>query len=80
MAAAVAAAHNHVRRRWLRAECPDPLREVDEAMRQVIDLFAAHVSPAGTDSNGTTIVAFRTGQDIDALLPPLRRLIEGAPE
>jgi AcrR family transcriptional regulator len=80
MAAAVVAAHNHVLRRWLRAECPDPLREVDEAMRQIIDLFTAHTSPAGTVGNGTTIVAFRSGQDIDALLPPLRRLIEGAPE
>jgi AcrR family transcriptional regulator len=80
MAAAVVAAHNHVLRRWLRAECPDPLREVDEAMRQVIDLFTTHTSPAGTAGNGTTIVAFRSGQDIDALLPPLRRLIEGGPE
>ena len=25
---------------------------------------------------GTTIVAFRTGQDLDALLPSLRRFIE----
>jgi AcrR family transcriptional regulator len=80
MAAAVVAAHNHVLRRWLRAECPDPLREVDEAMRQVIDLFAAHTVPADGVGGGTTIVAFRSGQDIDALLPPLRRLIEGAPE
>jgi AcrR family transcriptional regulator len=80
MAAAVVAAHNHVLRRWLRAECPDPLREVDEAMRQVIDLFTVPTSPAGTADNGTTIVAFRSGQDIDALLPPLRRLIEGGPE
>src|SRR5579875_790787 len=41
MAAAVVAAHNHVLRRWLRAECADPLGEVDEAMRQVTALFAA---------------------------------------
>ena len=26
-------------------------------------------------SDGTTIVAFRTGQDIDTLLPALRRLM-----
>jgi hypothetical protein len=65
--------------RWLRGESPDPVREVDEAMRQVIDLFAAPASGADASENGTTIVAFRTGQDIDALLPALRRLLEGEP-
>src|ERR1700678_1824853 len=39
MAAAVVAAHNHVLRRWLRGESPDPLAEVDQALGQVIDLF-----------------------------------------
>lgn len=34
----------------------------------------------GADANGTTVVAFRTGQDLDALLPALRCLAEGAPE
>src|SRR5690348_16372242 len=29
MAAAVVAAHNHVLRRWLRGESPDPLREIE---------------------------------------------------
>ncbi len=29
---------------------------------------------------GTTVVAFRTGQDLDALLPSLRRLVEGGPK
>jgi hypothetical protein len=72
MAAAVAAAHNHVLRRWLRGESPDPVREVDESLNLVIGLFAA---PAGNvGGNGTTIVAFRTGQDIDALIPALQRL------
>ena len=40
MAAAVVAAHNHVLRRWLRGESPDPLAEVDQALGQVIELFA----------------------------------------
>ena len=72
MAAAVAAAHNHVLRRWLRGESPDPVREVDEALNLVIGLFAA---PSGrSDANGTTIVAFRTDQDIDTLIPALQRL------
>ncbi|HYZ52813.1 MAG TPA: TetR/AcrR family transcriptional regulator, partial [Streptosporangiaceae bacterium] len=77
MAAAVVAAHNHVLRRWLRGESPDPVAEVDEAMRQVINLFTAPAPPAsreGTAGSGTTIVAFRTSQDIDTLLPALRRL------
>ena len=72
MAASVVAAHNHVLRRWLRGESPDPLAEVDQALGQVIDLFAG---PDGSAADGTTIVAFRTGQDIDTLLPALRRLM-----
>ena len=98
MAASVVAAHNHVLRRWLRGESPDPLAEVDQALGQVIDLFAAPDggvvgavgvvrggSGNGADEvtaeevsagvDGTTIVAFRTGQDIDTLLPALRRLM-----
>jgi AcrR family transcriptional regulator len=72
MAASVVAAHNHVLRRWLRGESPDPVAEVDAAMRQVIDLFAAS---GGSSAAGTTIVAFSGHQDIDTLLPHLRRLI-----
>jgi AcrR family transcriptional regulator len=70
-AAAVVAAHNHVLRRWLRGESPDPVREVDEALRLVTELFGA---PAGEPEGGTTVVAFRTGQDIDSLIPALRRI------
>jgi AcrR family transcriptional regulator len=76
MAAAVVAAHNHALRRWLRAECPDPVAEIDEAMRQVIELFAAPPARAGASGPGTTVVAFRTAQDLDALIPSLRRLLE----
>jgi AcrR family transcriptional regulator len=81
MAAAVVAAHNHVLRRWLRGESPDPVREVDEALGLVIDLFAAPVAvPAETaGGNGTTIVAFRSRQDIDAVIPALRRIAEEQP-
>lgn len=75
MAAAVVAAHNHVLRRWLRGESSDPVAEVDEAMREVLALFPAPGSPPER-GGGTTVVAFRTGQDIDSLLPSLRRLVE----
>ena len=77
MAAAVVAAHNHVLRRWLRGECQDPIGEFEDAMREVTSLFATPVRPAGNgDGDGTTIVAFRTSQDLDTLLPSLRRFIE----
>ncbi|HXT89370.1 MAG TPA: helix-turn-helix domain-containing protein [Trebonia sp.] len=72
MAAAVVAAHNHVLRRWLRGDSPDPAREVDESLRLVVGLFA--VSAGKADSEGTTIVAFRSHEDIEALIPALRRL------
>jgi AcrR family transcriptional regulator len=74
MAAAVVAAHNHVLRRWLRGESPDPSGELDDAMRLVTGLFAGSTGMA--DGTGATIVAFRTGQDIDTLIPALRRLTE----
>jgi AcrR family transcriptional regulator len=75
MAAAVVAAHNHVLRRWLRGESPDPVQEVDAALNLVISLFTGPAAkPDG--SGGATIVAFRTGQDIDALIPLLRQLAE----
>jgi AcrR family transcriptional regulator len=75
MAAAVVSAHNHVLRRWLRGESPDPVAEVDDAMRQVIALFAPRASPPGPD--GTTVVAFRTSQPLEALLPAIQQVIGG---
>ncbi|WP_438305857.1 TetR/AcrR family transcriptional regulator [Streptomyces sp. HUAS TT11] len=80
MAAAVVAAHNHVLRRWLRGEASDPVAEVDDAMREVLGLFPASQSRSETGGGGTTVVAFRTEQDLDVLLPSLRRLVEGGAE
>lgn len=71
MAASVVAAHNHVLRRWLRGESPDPIRELDDAMREVISLFAPLAAVAGS---GTTIVAFHADADIDAIVPLLRNI------
>lgn len=79
MAAAVVAAHNHVLRRWLRGESGDPVTEIDEAMDEVLALFPTPSGPTGATEGGTTVVAFRTGQDLDALLPSLRRVIQGTP-
>ena len=71
MAASVVAAHNHVLRRWLRGETPDPAGELDQAMREVIGLFAP---AAGATGAGTTIVAFHASADIEDVVPALRRL------
>jgi AcrR family transcriptional regulator len=86
MAAAVAAAHNHVLRRWLRGNTSDAVREVDQAMRQVITLFAA--PPCGTAADrtaadhtaadGTTVIAFRTGQALESVLPAIRHLLDAS--
>jgi len=74
MAAAVASGHNHVLRRWLRGDSADPVRELDTAMGQVIAQFTPR--PAGLDTDGTTVLAFRTGQPLEALLPAIQRLLE----
>jgi AcrR family transcriptional regulator len=74
MAAAVASAHNHVLRRWLRGDSADPAGELDAAMHQVIALFTPRAP--GLDSEGTTVLAFRTGQSLEAVLPAIRQLLE----
>jgi AcrR family transcriptional regulator len=77
MAAAVASAHNHVLRRWLRGESTDPVHDVDQAMRQVISLFTP--LPPGQGADGTTVIAFRTGQSLEAVLPTIEQLLDGEP-
>jgi hypothetical protein len=74
MAAAVVSAHNHVLRRWLRGQSPDPVREVDEALRQVISLFARRAPDGGV--GGATVVAFRTSQPLETLLLAIQTLLE----
>jgi len=78
MAAAVAAAHNHVLRRWLRGESTDPVREVDEAMSQVMRRFAPPVPDLRAD--GTTVIAFRSRQPLEAVLPALKQALGSAGE
>jgi AcrR family transcriptional regulator len=54
MAAAMVAAHNHVLRRWLRGESPDPIAELDDSFGQVIALLATTASSVSdlTDLTG----------------------------
>ena len=75
MAAAVVSAHNHVLRRWLRGESPDPVPEVDDALRQVISLFTPRVAEGGA----ATLVAFRTNQPLESLIPAIQTLLETGP-
>lgn len=75
MAATVVAAHNHVLRRWLRGESPDPVRDLDDALAVVAGLFTASAGASG--GAGTTVVAFSADQDIETLIPALRRLVDG---
>jgi AcrR family transcriptional regulator len=75
MAASVVAAHNHVLRRWLRGESPDPMLELDDAMHHVSGLFA---QPPAHGGAGTTIVAFRADADINAIVPVLQRITQDA--
>jgi AcrR family transcriptional regulator/NAD-dependent dihydropyrimidine dehydrogenase PreA subunit len=71
MAASAVAAHNHVLRRWLRGESSDPVRELDDAMREVSGLFTRPGEKAR--HSGTTIVAFHSGEDIETLIAALRQ-------
>jgi AcrR family transcriptional regulator len=73
MAAAVVSAHNHVLRRWLRGACEEPMAEIDAAMQEVIALFASP-SASSAGGAGATVVAFRSTEDLDTVLPALRRL------
>jgi AcrR family transcriptional regulator len=54
MAAAMVAAHNHVLRRWLRGESPDPIAELDDSFGQVIGLLATNSTSVSdlTDQSG----------------------------
>ncbi|WP_409181469.1 TetR/AcrR family transcriptional regulator [Amycolatopsis sp. VS8301801F10] len=69
MAAAVVTAHNHVLRRWLRGQATDPEAAFDAAMADTVALFGT------TGETETTVVAFRTGKDLSAVLPGLRKLL-----
>jgi AcrR family transcriptional regulator len=79
LAASMVAAHNHVLRRWLRGQCPDPLGELDLALRKITALYGGDHSRAAAP-RGTTIAVFRTDEDIDALIPTIRRLAREASE
>jgi AcrR family transcriptional regulator len=71
MAAAVVTAHNHVLRLWLHELTTDPDADFDRAMAEVIALFA----DGPTQGEGSTVVVLRSSQNVEALLPRLRRAL-----
>lgn len=71
MAAAVVTAHNHVLRRWLRAQTTNPEAEFDEAMAQTLNLFTERSPNAGK----TSVMVLQTTKDLEAVLPQLRTLL-----
>lgn len=73
MAAAVVAAHNHVLRRYLRGSSAEPIAEVDAALQQVVVLFTRSTHTSGDGS--TTVVAFRSDQRLEDLVPLIRDLV-----
>jgi hypothetical protein len=46
-------------------------------MRQVTALFAP--SAPGPHADGATVVAFRTGQSLESLLPEIQRVLKTGP-
>jgi len=73
MAAAVITAHDHVLRRWLRGLSHDAEAEFDAAIDQIMELYAERRQPS---YNSDQIVVLRTGQDLERLVPKLRRLLD----
>jgi hypothetical protein len=78
MAAAVASAHNHVLRRWLRGESTDPIGEVDEAMRQVISLFTPRTPRARGRRHDRHRVPGRPAAE--TVLPAIRHALQAETE
>jgi AcrR family transcriptional regulator len=76
VAASFVAAHNHVLRRWLRGQSTDPLGELDLAVRKIAVVFGDDDRRAA--GHGTTIAVFRTDEDIETLIPTIRRLAREA--
>jgi len=84
MASSVAAAHNHVLRRWLRGDTQEPIEEVDRAMTQVVALFSG-VTPEAVEVvdtfvhpaiETTSIMLLSTSQQPEILIAAIRRAIE----
>jgi AcrR family transcriptional regulator len=74
MAAAVVTAHNVVLRRWLQAKTEQPEAEFDQAMEQVFGLYFDTTAQDVAETR-SSILVLRTMQDLEALLPKLRKAL-----
>ena len=70
-AAAVVAAHNRVLRRWLRRECTDPQREIEEA------LAAVHRTFADDSEASIGMLVVPAGVPASAVETAVKRALEG---
>jgi AcrR family transcriptional regulator len=75
MANAVVTAHNHVLRRWLRAETDTPEAVFDAAMAEVVHAFDDRSRPTGDGESPEALVVLRTDKDLHEVLPRIKRLL-----
>jgi hypothetical protein len=75
MAAAVVAAHNHVLRRWLRADTTNPLDEIDTAMAEVVELFSRPSASSPNQTGDTTVIVLRSSQSFEDIVPIIRDVL-----
>lgn len=69
LATAVVATHNHVLRRWLRAESEQPLDDFSAAMSTTLDLFGR------VPEKRTAVMVFETDEPLELVLPRVRQAL-----
>ncbi|GAA1927120.1 hypothetical protein GCM10009737_31210 [Nocardioides lentus] len=72
LAAAVVTAHNHVLRRWLREEEPEPVGALDRALADVLAVLGPHRPGTGR----TRVVVLEADDDLDTVVPAVRAALE----
>lgn len=75
-AATVVTASNHVIRRWLRGATHRPLEEFDELTSTITEMrWGSWTTDAGPRTNPSRIIVIQTTEDLDVLLPRLRKAL-----
>lgn len=76
VAAGIVTAHNHVLRSWLRNPGDSPERDLDDALRLVLDAAAPS---AGEAAGETTVVVVRSSGDPDTVAAQVRAALSEEP-
>jgi AcrR family transcriptional regulator len=76
LANAVVTTHNHVLRRWLRAETTTPEADLAHALHEVLRRLWDATPAAGPTT--TQVLVLRTSRDVEEIVPALRRLLDEA--